>query len=116
MSSKSKLIKYIKESDFKDHISENQYKSKVLFRYDERTWTGTIIRHKWYNNEDKKEWFTYSIKLPNDGYFYNQSYCNKSKGGEESYHKFQDIFDTCIYFLERMNSKQEYSTSHGEIE
>ena len=37
----AKLIKDIKESNFKDLISENQYKSKVLFCYDERTWTGT---------------------------------------------------------------------------
>jgi hypothetical protein len=110
LSGKPKLIKDIKESDFKDLISENQYKSKVLFSYDERTWTGTVIRHKWYNNEDEKEWFTYSIKLPNDGYFYNQSYCDKSSKGEylkqDSYHKLQDIFDYMYQFF----GKNEFKT------
>jgi hypothetical protein len=98
LSSKPKLIKDIKESDFKDLIPENQKKSKFLFHHDKRTWNG----------------LSQSVKLPNDCYFYNQSNCDKSSGGEYLTN-YKTSLITSISFLERMNSKQECSTPHGEI-
>jgi hypothetical protein len=107
LSSKPKLIKDIKKSDFENLTAEIQYKNKVMFKYDGKTWTGTVISHKWYNNQDQKEWFTYSIKLPNDGYFYNQSY-RESKGDylkEKSYHNLEDIFDFVSEFFGKNDFK-----------
>lgn len=107
LSSKPKLIKNIKKSDFENLISENQYKSKVIFQYDEKTWTASVIRHKWHNNQDQKEWFTYSIKLPNDRYFYNQSYreSKRDRLKEKSYHKLEDIFDFVSSFFGKNDFK-----------
>eukprot|EP01080_Neovahlkampfia_damariscottae_P009796 gene9796-2121_t len=69
-----KIIKTIKEEDFKNiNVGSKKFFS-TSFMYDERTWMGTVVKEKWVNGKDQNEWFTYSIKLPNDGYFYNYGY------------------------------------------
>jgi hypothetical protein len=119
LSSKPKLIKDIKKSDFEKFIPDIQYKSNVIFKNLGKTWTGTVISHKWFNNQDEREWFTYSIKLPNDGYFYNQSY-RASKGDylkEKSFHKFEDIFNFVFEFFGKNDFKIQvlYLTSRNRV-
>ena len=51
--------------------------------------------------------FQLSVILPNDGYFYNQSY-RESKGDslkEKSYHKLEDIFDFVSEFFGKNDFK-----------
>lgn len=59
-------IKTVKRSDIKDLILDVVYKNYVYFRYGGANWRATVRKHKWYNNMDGKEWFTYSITLPNE--------------------------------------------------
>jgi hypothetical protein len=67
-----KVIKKIQKKDF-EHIKVDSKKYfKTSFVFDQRTWIGTVIKEKWINGKDQNEWFTYSIKLPNDGYFYTR--------------------------------------------
>jgi hypothetical protein len=103
LSSRPKLIRKIKKEDFENLQAEVPFKNKCMFDYDNRTWVGTIVKHKWYPKEDGPDWFTYSIKLPNDGYFYNQSYQDKSIKGEylkeDAFHVLEDIFNFIFEFF-----------------
>eukprot|EP01080_Neovahlkampfia_damariscottae_P007626 gene7626-11948_t len=79
-----KIIKTIKEDDFKYINVGNKKSFSTSFVYDERTWMGTVVKEKWINGKDQEEWFTYNIKLPNDGYFYNSGYSKVvSKKGDK---------------------------------
>ncbi|KAI8998444.1 hypothetical protein BC832DRAFT_565834 [Gaertneriomyces semiglobifer] len=51
-------------------MSDDTKRSKpVFFQYENFTWRGNLIHHKWINH-NSEVWTTTSIKLPNDGYLY----------------------------------------------
>jgi hypothetical protein len=104
LSKKPHIITKITKKEFEGMKCGEQLKNKSYFEYDSKNWTGATVKHKWSNNEDNQEWFTYSIKLPNDGYVYNKSY-EKSRNEpqylrDQSYIQIKDIIEFVQQFFE----------------
>ncbi|KAL0490557.1 hypothetical protein AKO1_003036 [Acrasis kona] len=102
-----KPIKY-DPSQFSNIPVSDKRSNPVHFEYDNKTWCAKVQRLKWENYQDNnKEWNTYSIKLPNDGYIYHHTHEDKTQGSSvlcESSHSFiSELIDTALNFFDDDN-------------
>lgn len=113
---------YEREKKVFDDMGNNcQRKQPVLFDYDNFKWSGKLVWHKWLNSQDNQVWNTFSIKLPNNGYIYNQKYEEKDGShqvlGEPHHICLKNVLDVALNFFsnDQISVKVFYLTNKSRL-